>query len=100
MGANIILYDRIWMNDYIEHLEYQRNLLRGIEHHLQREKAITLPELQMDYVGILLQVKEFGRTLEATEKTLKDYLNNVQGSAMRLQQQCQDIELPAVFTAN
>lgn len=100
MSTNVIAYDRIWLRGYIDRLSYQRNLLRGIEHHLLKRKANTLPELQMDYMDILMRVKELVRSLEITEKVLKDYLDNVQNAAMRLQKQCQDIELPTFFMAN
>lgn len=100
MSAEVILYDRIWMTEYIEQLRHQRELLRLVEQHLQREKVNVLPEMQMEYSGILLHIKNLARTLEITEAVLKDYLENIQYAAIRLQQQCRDIELPVLFNSN
>lgn len=86
------------MNDYIEHLEYQRNLLRLMEQYLQSEKMNALPEMQMSYVAVLPQCRELAKSLEIMEKTLKEYLEKVQNTAIRFQKQCQEIELP-VFLA-
>lgn len=100
MSADVILYDRIWLTEYIEQLRHQRELLRLVEQRLQREKINVLPETQMEYSGILLHIKNLARTLDITEAVLKDYLENVQYAAIRRQQQCQNIELPVLFKTN
>lgn len=97
MRTDIILYDRIWLSEYIDRLSNQRDLARLIEYHLQRARMSALPELQMDYIDILQQVEELADSLEITERVLKDYLEHVQEAAIRLQNQCREIELPVSF---
>ena len=97
MRTDIIIYDRIWLSEYIDRISNQRNLVRLMEHHLQRARTSALLELQMDYIGILQQVEELADSLEITERILKEYLDNVQEAAIRLQNQCREIELPVSF---
>lgn len=97
MRTDIILYDRIWLSEYIDRIGNQRNLVRLIEYHLQRARMSALPELQMDYIGIVQQVEGLAGSLETTERVLKEYLDNVQEAAIRLKIQCQEIELPVSF---
>lgn len=97
MRTDIILYDRIWLSEYIDRIRNQRNLVRLIEYHLQRARMNDMPELQMDYIDILQQVEDLTDSLEITERVLKDYLEHVQEAAIRLQNQCREIELPVSF---
>lgn len=98
MVGNVILYDRIWLGQYIEDLERQINLLRLIKHSLQEGKSGTLPELKMHVDNLLQRVAELERSLETTEAALRDYLNKVRGAAIRFQKQCQEIQLPAFYS--
>lgn len=97
MNTNVILYDRIWLNEYIDGLNNQRELLKHIEYYLQREKMYALPDQQLVCTRILLQIEELADSLEITKRTLKRYLNNAQDAMTQLQKQCQEIELPVFF---
>ncbi len=98
MRTDMILYDRIWLNSQVDCLSYQRDLLRRIEDALQKERFQIMPEQQPVYGDVLEKLRELAHSLEVTERVMKEYLAQVQNAAIRLQKECQDIELPNFFT--
>jgi hypothetical protein len=94
LSANLILYDRIWLKEYIESLKHQRSLLRTLEDQVTNGRRKALPEEKMNYDTVLLHIKELRESLELTEYTLQDYLNHAQDASGRLQRQLQEISLP------
>ena len=91
MNTGLILYDRIWLSEYINRIAYQRNLAQSLEERLEREKVITLPEFQEYYGETLRQISELSWSLKVTEDVLRDYLDNAEHAAFQLQRRCEEI---------
>lgn len=97
MSADLILYDRIWLQDYIEHLRLQRALADDLKRELQRKLFQCQTEQKRFYEDILSHVYTLEYSLEITETVLREYLDHVQDAAIHFQNQCMDVEIPDFF---
>ena len=67
MSIDLIRYDRIWLQEYIEHISHEERLARELY------------------------------SLAVTRHALEQYLEQVQEAAMHLRKKCLELEIPDFF---
>lgn len=94
MDTELILYDRIWLSDYITQLSDQRYMVSELRENL--EKASTGDSLVdvLYWKEVLTDVYELEESLKHTEEVLREYLENAQEAAYRLVSECENIVIP------
>ena len=97
MSTDLILYDRIWLQEYIEHVRQQRNLTEDLQTEIQREMLQCSPERRILYSDALYHISILEYSLEVTETVLRKYLDQMQAAAVHFQNECLDIEIPDIF---
>lgn len=97
MHTDLILYDRLWLSEYIEHLQFQRSLVDRLKAELEKQSARSSLERKILHRDVLSDVNTLEESLRVTEYTLRKYLDNVQDAAFRLQNECQNIDIPLIF---
>lgn len=97
MSADLILYDRIWLQEYIEHVRQQRELAEELQTEIQREMFRCTPEQRIIYSDALYHIDILKHSLEITETVLRSYLDQMQTAAVHFQNACLDIEIPDLF---
>lgn len=97
MSADLILYDRIWLQEYIEHVQKQRELAEELQSEIQKELFRCSPERRIRYSDALYHMGILKHSLEVTETVLRSYLDQMQAAAVHFRNACLDIELPDLF---
>lgn len=97
LSADLILYDRIWLQEYIEHVRQQRELAVELQTEIQREMFQCSPEQRIIYSDALYHIGVLKHSLEVTETVLRRYLDQMQTAAVHFQNACLDIEIPDLF---
>lgn len=97
MSADLILYDRIWLQEYIEHVRLQRELTEELLTEIEREILQCSSERRILYADALQHIRILQHSLEITETVLRRYLDQAQAVAVHFQNACLDIEIPDFF---
>lgn len=94
MDTELILYDRIWLSDYITQVSVQRHMISELRENL--EKASTGDTLVdvLYWKEVMADVYELEESLKHTEEVLREYLDNAQEAAYRLANECENIVIP------
>lgn len=64
---------------------------------LEKQSARSSLERKILYRDVLPDVNTLEESLRVTEYTLRKYLDDVQDAALRLQNECQNIDIPLIF---
>lgn len=94
MNADLILYDRLWLAEYIDRLTAQRHLVSELRETLERALNGSSPVEALRCGDTLTDVYELEESLKHTENVLREYLENVQEAAQRLENECRNIDIP------
>lgn len=97
MSADLILYDRIWLQEYIEHVRHQRELAEELQTEIQRKMFRCSSEQSIIYSDAIYHIGILKHSLEITETVLRSYLDQMQTAAVHFQNECLDIEIPDLF---
>lgn len=97
MSTDLIRYDRIWLQEYIEHISHEERLARELYDALQTALYETSEEKMLSYKIALEHTRELIDSLAVTRHALERYLERVQEAAMHLQKKCLELEIPDFF---
>lgn len=97
MSTDLIRYDRIWLQEYIEHISCEERLTRELYDALQTAMYGISEEKMLSYKIALEHTRELIDSLAVTRHALEQYLEQVQEAAMHLQKKCQELEIPDFF---
>lgn len=97
MCTDFILYDRLWLSEYIDRLQFQRSLVDSLRVELEKQSARSSLERKALYRDALSDVNILEESLRVTECTLRKYIDDVQDAAFRLQNECQKIDISLIF---
>lgn len=97
MSADLIIYDRIWIQEYIEHISYEKRLAYELYDALQAELYRTSAAKGAFYEEALAHTRNLIESLTVTGHALEQYLEQVQEAAMHLQRKCAELEIPDLF---
>ncbi len=97
MSADLILYDRMWLQEYIDHVRQQRVLTGELKAEIRRVMFQCSPERKILYADALSHIRILERSLEITETVLRRYLDQAQEAAVHFQNACLDTEIPDFF---
>ena len=97
MSADLIIYDRIWLQDYIEHISHEKRMACELYDALQAELYRTSAAKRLFYEEALAHTRDLIESLTVTGHALEQYLERVQEAAMHLQRKCVELEIPDLF---
>lgn len=97
MSTDLIRYDRIWLQEYIEHISHEEKLARKLYDALQIALYETSEEKRLSYRIALEHTRELIDSLAVTRYALEQYLEQVQEAAMHLRKKCMELEIPDFF---
>lgn len=94
MSSEHILYDRIWLQEYIEHISYEKQLTCELYDTLQTELYRVSGEKRNSYIRAMDHTRNLIESLDATKQVLQHYLEHVQEAAVQLKRKCLETEIP------
>ena len=97
MSIDLIRYDRIWLQEYIEHISHEERLARELYDALQTALYGTSEDKILSYKTALGHTRELIDSLAVTRHALEQYLEQVQEAAMLLRKKCLELEIPDFF---
>lgn len=92
MSIDLIRYDRIWLQEYIEHISHEERLARELYDALQTALYGTSEDKILSYKTALGHTRELIDSLAVTRHALEQYLEQVQEAAMHLRKKCLELE--------
>ena len=97
MSADLIIYDRIWLQEYIEHISHEKRMACELYDALQAELYRTSAAKRLFYEEALAHTRDLIESRSVNGPSLVKNLERVAEAAMHLQRKCVELEIPDLF---
>lgn len=82
--ADKIIYDRIWLDDYLNKIKEYENYLRLMEHYLYRARnSLSADQIEL-YMDIMQKLDKVEHNFRIIHKTVEKFINEAQIHALEL----------------
>lgn len=84
--ADQIIYDRIWLDGYLNQLKQYENYVKLIKDNLCQVKTSILPEQTEVYLSVMRELDRIEHNFQIMQRIVEKFMNEAQLCAAELEQ--------------